>query len=89
MSTERKAIHPGQLPGAWSRLLGGYLGAFALAVTFLVGVLAELRPGTAIIRAMVVGLFFALGGRGIGWFIGLSMKPPSPSTMAMETEEAA
>jgi len=60
------------LPSAASRLLGSWFGMFALAATYLSGVLSGATAPTALMRGAVAWAACTLLGRILGWFVGRS-----------------
>ena len=69
----KQQVPPG-LPRAASRLLGSWFGMFALALTYLSGVLSGTTAPTALMRAAIAWAAFATLGRVIGWFVGRSFE---------------
>lgn len=82
---------PPNLPRATSRLLGAWLGAFALAVTYVTAVLSSVGAPTALLRASIAWAIFFTLGRAIGWIAGRlfesSLRADAPS--GTEVEAAA
>ncbi len=89
MGKNRKnPTEPPNLPRAVSRLLGAWLGSFALAVTYVTAVLSSVGAPTALMRACIAwALFFTLG-RVIGWIAGRlfesSLREDAPSGADVE-----
>jgi len=81
------------LPRAFSRLCGLYLGAFMLATTYIVAVLSDVQAPTALLRATMVGIVFAIIGRVGGWFAGrafeTSLRSGGPEAGEPEPEATA
>lgn len=80
---EKKPPEPPTLPRATSRLLGAWLGAFALAVTYIAATLSSVGAPTALLRAGIAWAVFLFLGRLIGWLAGRSfessLRSESPS----------
>jgi hypothetical protein len=60
------------LPRAMSRLLGAWLGMFALCLTYAAAVLSGVGAPTAMVRSVIAWAIFLSAGRAIGWFAGRS-----------------
>ncbi len=79
------------LPSAASRLLGSWFGMFALAATYLSGVLSGTTAPTALLRGAMAWAVFTLLGRVLGWFVGRSFAASlrADSSDKAETEVGA
>lgn len=72
MSDDSKVGTAPGLPAALSRLVGVYLGAFALAATYIAGAASGVGAPTALWRAVIVAFLATVCGRVIGWIAGRS-----------------
>ena len=61
------------MAGAFSRLVGAYLGIFALGITFLAGTVSGAGISTSALRAVLVALVMLVIGRVVGWFLGRAL----------------
>jgi multisubunit Na+/H+ antiporter MnhG subunit len=61
------------LAGAFSRLVGAYLGIFGLGITFLAGTISGTGLSASALRAVLVALLMLVTGRVVGWFLGRAL----------------